>query len=1029
MSPDLNALDHILSSPHEVADELCFEGVLSDAASKLASGDVKILSLDVWDTLLFRKVAAPVDVFLHQRDLLCAAGFLTENVSAREWQNLRIKVERTARTRRRREVTLAEIYEELEPFALTGFDAVKAADIEVRAEAQLSHIDPVVARLMDHAAANNVDIVLVSDFYMSAPLLTRVIAEAAGNSGVELPSFRHVFVSCDHASGKQQRLFDAVLKQLGGAREDILHIGDNAQADIGPAERRSIPALHYPQANEWQREIEKKERALLAPGTKNRNDEARASSLRRIVAKHLAASGAEEAALGAFVFGPFFFGFSNWLLNKLRQAGARDVYFLTREAHMLKPLMEATARRANYEIRCHVLPMSRRFARLVAIKSGRRHEITRLFDANRSYTLEDFLSVLGLQKSDLPKGAVATYFAREDAMITGAGQSAFLDRILSSRTVLKKAGAKIEEQKRLLREYLDARTPLTEQDQLHIVDLGWGGSIQRQFARYLMDQGLKLDLQGYYMGTTGDVIADPIPRSYYSSYIFEFGAPTTMFSGIRRSVSVYETATMPEHGSFLRFNGAEPVYEPVWAEDGVYSRIRNLQEGVCRFVALALTFDETETSSEEKALLPAIHVPRHVARAIAVRLMLFPTSLEAQRIGSLHFEENVGHRHSRAMAEFRSTKRRGLSQVAAVNFAGYSHDEIHWVGGFLRQQFGSLANFYGAHALGLLDSEDLSHLSVARDEHLENERSSSSPADALLQRSSVRARQSLQDIVQELSEHFDIRVVFEASAMSQMICEQVDGLTKLTELHVHSAPGMSPPSEGKRVRPIDMTSAEDIRDAVSHRENKTKSDKKAATACLFVFAHTASDGDTPPLASMIDAALRGASDTTAIIVVTGVSKGEGDDDVLETVIGEHPDMQALAVPHSFGVFVLTGDGSAETVRSALQTLLIQGSPYLARFEADRHEFAALTGELMASVSHLEMEIIKARDLVEENVRLKVELTELNAKYESELEFYGAASKYFQRALGFAKYVPGGQFVMNRLQPFIFYIAAKLEKFE
>jgi predicted HAD superfamily hydrolase len=136
-----------------------------------APAGVRYLSLDCFDTLLWRNCVAPRDVFA---DLPIPGGGV--------WP--RAKAEARARQRawfetRKGEVEIEAIYRSLMPHA---DDAAIAAAVEAELQAEARHcygFAPTVA-LMKAAKARGLKIIIVSDTYLSEPQLRELIARAAG---------------------------------------------------------------------------------------------------------------------------------------------------------------------------------------------------------------------------------------------------------------------------------------------------------------------------------------------------------------------------------------------------------------------------------------------------------------------------------------------------------------------------------------------------------------------------------------------------------------------------------------------------------------------------------------------------------------------------------------------------------------------------------------------------------------------------------------------------------------------------------
>src|SRR4051794_25781192 len=88
---------------------------LAEAHALVESDDVAVLSLDVFDTVLWRKVAEPREAFDLIAARLRAGGALAPGVDDAEWAALRRAAEKRAREERRArgqgvEVTLEEIH-------------------------------------------------------------------------------------------------------------------------------------------------------------------------------------------------------------------------------------------------------------------------------------------------------------------------------------------------------------------------------------------------------------------------------------------------------------------------------------------------------------------------------------------------------------------------------------------------------------------------------------------------------------------------------------------------------------------------------------------------------------------------------------------------------------------------------------------------------------------------------------------------------------------------------------------------------
>src|SRR3954453_2236677 len=100
---------------------------LTRALSLLKGPDVKALSLDVFDTMVWRRAPEPTDVFPLIAKRLGEDGRLGPHITPRGFQKLRIAAEARARARRDEqgrgvEVSLRDIYAELPVHVAPGSD-------------------------------------------------------------------------------------------------------------------------------------------------------------------------------------------------------------------------------------------------------------------------------------------------------------------------------------------------------------------------------------------------------------------------------------------------------------------------------------------------------------------------------------------------------------------------------------------------------------------------------------------------------------------------------------------------------------------------------------------------------------------------------------------------------------------------------------------------------------------------------------------------------------------------------------------
>ncbi len=301
----------------------------------LDGSDATILSLDCFDTLLWRLSHAPRCIF---GDIGPAAPEADQRRRAEGLARAHAVL-----TRNSNEATLTEIYDFLLPGASAAErKAAIAAELEAEARACFAFA-PTVA-LMREARRRGLTIVIVSDTYLDADQLRALIAASAGAEVAGL--IDRVFASSDHGRSKGEGLFRDVLRALGARPADLLHLGDNPKADAEAPARLGIPCRHLQQflpETEQRLRLEAATSAMLHGG-------GRAGPAWQF---HRAATAIAEPQfdhdalrLGHSVLGPLFTAFDLWLKAEAarlatKTSGKVHALFLLRDGHLPHALWEA----------------------------------------------------------------------------------------------------------------------------------------------------------------------------------------------------------------------------------------------------------------------------------------------------------------------------------------------------------------------------------------------------------------------------------------------------------------------------------------------------------------------------------------------------------------------------------------------------------------------------------------------------------------------------------------------------------------
>ena len=173
-----------------------------------------LVSLDVFDTAIFRKVFYPTDIFN-----------VIEDVVGNNFKQLRIEAQNKA-ARKYPHYTFLDIYKEMSyPFNPKE---------EIKAELYNCKANPYILNLYNKQEA---DYIFISDMYLPSVVIKSMLEKC----GYKNPQ---VFVSCElKASKGNGRLFSEVESIL--RRKISKHIGDNYNVDILGAKKAGIPEVEF----------------------------------------------------------------------------------------------------------------------------------------------------------------------------------------------------------------------------------------------------------------------------------------------------------------------------------------------------------------------------------------------------------------------------------------------------------------------------------------------------------------------------------------------------------------------------------------------------------------------------------------------------------------------------------------------------------------------------------------------------------------------------------------------------------------
>ena len=576
------------------------------------------LSLDCFDTLLWRDCHAPGDIFTELTGL-----------NALQRHKCEMAARRAAKLSNRGEdIGIDVIYAAIMPNA-TAEQRQAAIEAELDAEARHCFAFAPTVALMQAAKARGMRIILVSDTYLNPHQLRQLIARAAGEDVAAM--IERIFCSSSYARPKAHGLFMHVLQEMGVTPASVVHVGDNRVADMQAAVPFGVHAVHMLQFSE---EIEQQLRlesvmdgmihvlhtpALTAPQP-HRAALAHATPQLTDPAQHF----------GYAVLGPLLTGFDRWLETQAqalqqKHGGTIHWLYLMRDGHL--PMQVHNTRKA------HDLHQPSDADSAHAI------EITRFTSVAASFVDEAAIaryieSNLGIapqvmaRQMMLPESVITSVLGGLDPAEGTAALRKYVERPQVRRHIVKSAKAMLHR----MAKHVRAQANPAPGDTLMLVDLGYNGSVQTAVGQLLADE-LNVHVAGRYLVLRETEVSGMDKAGYFSLDHYDLRAVVAMVNNVALLEQLCTTATgsvidYDSHGTPLR--GASDIKQR-------QSDVREAAQTGCLHFAASHAAHALRQSMPDEA-----EQWRRGNASTFMRLMFLPLAYELKIMEAFEHDVNLG---------------------------------------------------------------------------------------------------------------------------------------------------------------------------------------------------------------------------------------------------------------------------------------------------------------------------------------------------------------------------------------------------
>lgn len=315
----------------------CFMQKEQKLLDKISQADV--VSFDIFDTLLCRRVMYPADVFLLMDGMLTDRSY------------------RFSEERRKAETELPEesnytIYDIYRIFRKntgeTESETNRILRLEIESEKRVARRREKMCRILEWSLHQEKTVYLISDMYLDG----RILEEILKHHGIT--GYKKLYVSSDYKSSKQEKLFEIIWEQERLKGMKWLHVGDSLFADVYAPKQYGIDTFQIYAVAE-----------LLGQGIYSTVIEKSRSLEERMVAGAFASSAyndpfgnfyrngklvVSDAGMAAeLLVAPLVWKYITALMTKTRKCKDAQILFPSRDGYLLKKIYDRIAGSGKYE--------------------------------------------------------------------------------------------------------------------------------------------------------------------------------------------------------------------------------------------------------------------------------------------------------------------------------------------------------------------------------------------------------------------------------------------------------------------------------------------------------------------------------------------------------------------------------------------------------------------------------------------------------------------------------------------------------
>lgn len=451
----------------------------------------KVISFDIFDTLVGRKIYRPKDLFSLMQSKLCNDNFfLSYPQLIDNFAELRINSEIAAREKKvinsggEPEILITDIYTEMVSKCDDDISKIlnHLIELEIASEKSVLYKCPEADSFFKKAKESDAKILIISDMYFPSNILKQLLEHCGYDTNDVI-----IFSSGEEGVSKHSgELYNLIKNKLNVDYPSWLHFGDNNHSDIHNAHKKKIKTFHANWSNyNPDRSYHWTAKDVIAESIYKSLQLKQSSKFY---------NNNSFSELGFKVFGPLLLGYISWMASQLKQQKVEKALFLARDAHLIHKLYQKYF--SSQLIKSEYIFLSRKSSYMMGMTDWPMHRIWHLFGGKNRKSIKKILAVIGIDSEQYLDDIHNVGFPGSDYVPNHNENHKihWLINKLFQQILLK--NTKVREE---YSEYF--KLACGDCKNIALIDVGWMGNIQAVFARSLGKLWAEKNIRGFYLAT------------------------------------------------------------------------------------------------------------------------------------------------------------------------------------------------------------------------------------------------------------------------------------------------------------------------------------------------------------------------------------------------------------------------------------------------------------------------------------------------------------------------------------------------